>query len=84
MLQEGRSNDLASRERSSDRNVKDESFGIHIPDVDTTLMCEKDAITLALRIDTNVVFGVGGMREERLDNEIVQSSGNGLNLTSIV
>ncbi len=78
--EESGSDGLARWERLSDQNVEDESFGINITDVDTTLVCEKDAVTLTLGVDANVIFGVGGVREEGLDNEVVQGASNGLNL----
>lgn len=83
MFEESGSNVLTSRERSNHRNIEDESFGIHITDVDTTLVREEDAVTFTLRGDANIIFGVGGVRKERLDDKIVQGSGDGLNLTRV-
>ena len=82
MSEEGSSNILASREGLVDRNIKDEGFGIDVTNVNTALMSEENAVTLALRTDTNIVFSIGRVRKERLDDEVVQSASDSLNLLS--
>jgi len=82
MSEEGSSNILASREGLVDSNIKDEGFGIDVTNVNTALMSEENAVTLALRTDTNIVFSIGRVRKERLDDEVVQSASDSLNLLS--
>ena len=82
MSEEGSSNILASREGLVDRNIKDEGFGIDVTNVNTALMSEENAVTLALRTDTNIVFSIGRVRKERLDDEVAQSASDSLNLLS--
>ena len=43
-------------------------------------MCEEDGVALAGRVDADVVFGVGGVREEGLNNKVVEGTGDGLDL----
>jgi len=82
MTEEGSSNNLASGEWLVDRDIKDKGFGIDVTNVNTTLMSEENAITLALGTDTNIILSIGRVRQERLDNEIVQSARDSLNLLS--
>jgi len=82
MTEEGSSNNLASGEGFVDRDIKDEGFGVNVTNVNTTLMSEEYAITLALRTDTNIILSIGRVGEERLDNEIVQSARDSFNLLS--
>jgi hypothetical protein len=56
------------------------SFSIDIANIDTTFVSEKNFVALSLGVDANVVFGVGGMREEGLYDEVVEGASDGLNL----
>ncbi len=70
---------LARRERGTDGEAKGERLGVNITDVDTSFMSEENEIPLTLRSDADVVFGVGRMGEEGLEDEVVDSprdSGN--------
>lgn len=80
MSEESGGNDLTSWEGLGDENVKGESLGVNITDVNTTLMGEEDAVALTLGVNTDVIFGVGGVRKEGFDNEVVQGASNGLDL----
>jgi len=82
MTEESSSNNLSSGEWLVDRDIKDKGFGVDITNVNTTLMSEEDAVTLALGTDTNIILSIGRVGEERLDNEIVQSARDSLNLLS--
>lgn len=63
-----------------DGEGKRERLGVDITDVDTTLMGEKDAITLTFGGDANIELSVGRVGKEGLDDEVVQSARNSLNL----
>lgn len=80
--EEGSSDFLTRGERFVDSNLENESLGIDVTNVNTTLVREEDAITLALRVDADIVFGVGRVRKERFDDEVVQGTSDGLNLVS--
>jgi hypothetical protein len=56
---------------------------IDISDLDTTFMGEQDPITFTRRVDTDVVLGLLGMREERLEDERVECSRDLFNLTRL-
>jgi hypothetical protein len=71
---------LARWEGLVDRDVQDESLGVDITNVNTTFVCEQDNIALTLRVDANVVLGIRGMGEERLNDEVVECSCDSLNL----
>lgn len=78
--EESGGNNLTSWEGLGDENVEGESLGVNITDVNTTLMGEEDTVTFTLGVNTDVIFGVGGVRKEGLDNEVVQGTSNGLDL----
>jgi hypothetical protein len=69
--EEGRRDDFAGGEGLVDGDVEDESFSVDVADIDTTFVSEEDGVTLALGVDTDVVLGVCGMRQERLDDKVV-------------
>lgn len=79
---EGSGNFLACGERFIDRDFEHKSLGIDVTNVNTTLVGEENAITLALRVDANVVFSVRRVGKERLDNKVVQGACNSFNLES--
>lgn len=81
--EEGRGNNIASRERCINGEVENESLGIDITNINTTLVGEEDAVTLALRVDANVIFGVGRMRKERFDDKVVQGTSDSFNLICV-
>ena len=56
--EEGRGDSLTCRERLANRDVKGESLGIDITDIDTTFVCEEDRVTLTGGGDADVVFSV--------------------------
>jgi hypothetical protein len=41
---------------------------------------KEDLVALALRVDADIVLGVGRMGEERLDDKIVEGAGHRLDL----
>jgi hypothetical protein len=73
-------NGSARREGGIDTDIELESFSIYISDVYTTLVGKKNRVTLSGGINANVVFGIGWMWEERLDDEVVQGPDYSLNL----
>lgn len=82
MAEEGSSNILASGEGLVDRDVKDKGFGIDVTNVNTALVSEENAVTLALGTDANIIFSIGRVGKERLDDEVVQSARDSLDLLS--
>lgn len=83
MGEEGRGNGFARREGLSNGKVENKSFGINISDIDTSLMGKEDRISLTSRGDADIVLGVGWMGEERLNNEVVEGSGDRFDLMNI-
>ena len=67
-------------EGRSDRKVENQGLRVDIADVDTALVGEQDGVALTLRVDANVELGVRWVRQEGLENEVVQSTGDGLDL----
>lgn len=80
VLEELRLDLFTSGEFSSDGNEKGESLGVDISDFYTSLVSEKDNVSLTDRVDADVVFRVGRMGAERFDDESVESSGSLLDL----
>lgn len=78
--EKGRGNGFASGEGLIDREVENEGLGIDIANINSALVCEEDLVSLTLGVDTDIIFGVGGMREEGLNNEVVQGASDGLDL----
>ena len=58
MLEESRSNLVATRERFADENVQLERLGVNIANINTTFVGEEDTVTLALRCDADIIFCV--------------------------
>lgn len=52
-----------------DLDLEFEGLGIDIADLDTSLVGEEDVVSVAIRVDADVVFSVGGMGDEGLDEE---------------
>jgi hypothetical protein len=67
-------------EGGADGDGESECLGVDIANVDTTLVGEEDAIALTLGGDADVEFGVGRVREEGLDDEVVEGAGDSLDL----
>jgi len=74
MFEESLRPDVARGERSSNADIKPKSFGVHITDIDATLMSEENGITLTIGVDAYIELGIGGMREEWLQDEVVEGS----------
>ena len=80
VLQEGVGDGLTRGEGCVDGEAKFEGFGVDIANVNTAFVSEKDVVAFASGVDANVIFGIGWVREERFDDEVVERAGNGLNL----
>lgn len=80
VLEESIGNLGAGREGCADVDAESQRLGVDVTNVNTTFMGEENSVTLALRVDADIVLGVGRVGKEGLENEVVQSSGNGLNL----
>ena len=80
MLQKGVGNDLTGGEWCIDGNLQLECLRVDIANVNTAFVGEKDVVAFASGVDANVIFGIGWVREERFDDEVVERAGNGLNL----
>ena len=49
-----------------------EGLRVDIANVDTTLVCEENVVTFTGGVDADVVLGIGRMRQEGLDDEVVE------------
>lgn len=67
-------------EWAEDRYVEFEGLGIDITNIHTTGCGEEEGISVASRCDTDVVFRIGGMRKEGLDDERAERSRDGFDL----
>jgi hypothetical protein len=67
-------------EWAEDRYVEFEGLGIDITNIYTTGCGEEEGISVASRCDADVVFRVGGMRKEGLDDERAERSCDGFDL----
>lgn len=70
----------AGGERCVDGDVEFECFSVYVADVDTAFVCEEDRVALAGGVDADIVFCVRRVGQERLDDEVVESTGDGLDL----
>jgi hypothetical protein len=70
VLKESGCNFASRREGLANRDRKTKSFCIDVSNIDTTFMGKKNFVTFTVRVDTNVVFSVGRMREERFYNKV--------------
>ena len=60
-----------------------EGLRVDIANVDTTLVCEENVVTFTGGVDADVVLGIGRMRQEGLDDEVVERAGHRLDLVQI-
>ena len=84
VLQKRVRDDLAGGEGGVDGNLELERLGIDITDVDTTFVREENVVALSLGVDADVVLGIRRVRQERLDDEVVQRAGHRLNLIRVI
>jgi hypothetical protein len=80
IVEKGRGNRLARGEGLANGDRQTESLGVNIANVNATFVREEDLVAFALRVDTDVVFSVGRVREEGLDNEVGECANGALNL----
>jgi hypothetical protein len=78
--EEGGCDRFAGGERLVHGEIKNESFGVDVADIDTTLVCEEDGVAFTRGCDTNIIFGVRGVGKERFNNEVVKRSCDGFDL----
>ena len=81
MLEQGLRYCLPRRECLCHGDIENESLCIDIANIDTTLVSEENAIAFTRRRDADVIFGVGRVRKERFNNEVVQGPNDLFNLT---
>jgi predicted trehalose synthase len=84
LLEEGSLDLSAGRKLAADGNEEGERLGVDVSDVHTSLVGEEDDVALADRVDADVVLGVGRVRAEGLDDEVVEGTGGLLDLLSAV
>jgi hypothetical protein len=65
-----------------DTDVESKSFGVDIANLYTTFMSEKDRISFARGGNTDVIFCIGWMGKEGLENEVVEGTGYSFDLLS--
>jgi len=63
-----------------DRDENLLGFGIDIAHIDTSLLSEKDPVAITDGVDVDILFGIGRVRHERLDQELSENSGHSLDL----
>ena len=80
MREQGCGDGVARREGSTDREIQRKRFRIDISDINTSFVREENAVALALGVDADVIFGVRGVWQERLEDEVVEGTRDGLNL----
>lgn len=84
MGEEGADEGLSRGELLVDLDQEFESLGIDISDIDTTLVREENVVALPDRVNAHVIFRVGRVGKERLDDELVQAASGTLNLCKVV
>ena len=80
MLQKRVGDGLARRNRLVHADLESQCLCVDVANVDTTLMGEEDVVAITVRIDADVVLGVGRMGEEGFNDEVVESARDGLDL----
>ena len=70
----------AVRKLATDGDEERERLGVHVADLDSSLVREEDHVTLTDRVDADVELGIGRMGEERLDDEVGESARSLLDL----
>lgn len=73
---------FARREGLCYGEIEDEGFGIDIANVNTSLVSEENRISLAGGCNADVIFGVGRVGKEGLDDEVIECSCDCFNLIS--
>jgi hypothetical protein len=72
---------VARRELLVNGDEELESLGINIADFDTTLVREEDIVAFTCGVNADVKLSVRRMRKEWLDDEVIQGTGDGLDLS---
>ena len=73
-------NRLTRRERRADGKAECERLSVDITNVDTAFVGKEDLVALTLGVDADAVLGVGRVREEGLEDEVVESACDCLDL----
>lgn len=77
---EGRADGVSGRELVLDLDLELECLCVDITDLDASLVGEEDVVTVAVRVDADVVLGVGGVGDEGLDEEGLEDTGDRVDL----
>lgn len=77
---EGRADGVSGGELVLDLDLELESLCVDIADLDTSLVGEENVVAIAVRVDADVVLGVGGVGDEWLDEEGLEDTSNGVDL----
>jgi len=77
---EGRTDGVSCGELVLDLDLELESLCVDIADLDASLVGEEDIVTVAVRVDTDVILGVGGVGDEWLDEEGLEDTSNRVDL----
>lgn len=78
--EEGGRDGAAGGKRRLDGDIEFEGFGIYVADVYAAFVGEEDGVALASGVDADVVLRMRRVGEERLDNKVVESASDGLDL----
>ena len=72
--QEGGRDDVACGERLNYGKVEYERLCVDVANVDAAFVGEEDGVAFTTGCNADVVFGVGGMGKERLNDKVVEGS----------
>jgi len=82
--QEGGRDDIACGEGLSYGKVEYERLCVDVANVYAAFVGEEDGVAFTSRCNANVVFGVGGMGKERLNDKVVERSGDRFDLIKMI
>lgn len=78
--EEGGADGIGGGELVLDLDLELECLCIDITDLDASLVGEEDVVTVAVRVDADIVLSVGGVGDEGLDKEGLENTGDGVDL----
>ena len=82
--QEGGRDDIACGEGLSYGKVEYERLCVDVANVYAAFVSEEDGVAFTSRCNANVVFGVGGMGKEGLNDKVVERSGDRFDLIKTI
>ena len=80
VLEQGVGDGLARGDRLVHADLEGQRLRIDVANINASLVRKEDIVAITVRVDADVVLGVGRMREEGLDDEVVESARDRLDL----